>query len=347
MVPKASKTNSGLRMLLLAPVVLSGALLFGTAVGETRIPLDVVFSVISMKLGVSTPVIDPIDAGVIWHYRLSRSVVAACCGAGLGISGLILQALLRNPLADPYLLGISAGASTGAVAVAVAGFGAGLLSLSAGAFIGALLSFALVTLLAHAAGGNIGLRGAGIIILAGIAGSQMFNAMTAFIIAQSASAEQARGIMFWLLGNLSGVRWPDAYLAVPAGFFCVAIAIWNIRTLDAFTFGTDSAASLGIDVRRAQIVLIGTAAFATAVMVSIAGAIGFVGLVVPHAMRIVVGIRHGRLVPATAIAGAVFLIFSDVASRIIIPGQVLPIGVITALVGAPAFAIVMIKGRPK
>ena len=343
----ASKTNSGLRMLLLAPVVLAGALLFGTAVGETRIPLDVVLNVLSMKLGLAVPQIDPIDAGVIWHYRLSRSVVAACCGAGLGLSGLILQALLRNPLADPYLLGISAGASTGAVAVAVAGFGAGLLSLSAGAFIGALLAFALVTLLAHAAGGNIGLRGTGIIILAGIAGSQMFNALTAFIIAQSASAEQARGIMFWLLGNLSGVRWPDAYLAVPAGVICVVIALWNIRTLDAFTFGSDSAASLGIDVRVAQIVLIGTAAFVTAVMVSIAGAIGFVGLVVPHAMRIIVGVRHGRLVPATALAGAVFLIFSDVASRIIIPGQVLPIGVITALVGAPAFAFVMIKGRAK
>jgi iron complex transport system permease protein len=120
-----------------------------------------------------------------------------------------------------------------------------------------------------------------------------------------------------------------------------------VRTLDAFTFGADSAASLGIDVRRAQMLLVGTATLVTAIMVSIAGAIGFVGLVVPHAMRILVGSRHGRLVPATALAGAVFLVVSDVVSRIALPGQVLPIGVITALVGAPAFAVIMIRGKQR
>ena len=187
----------------------------------------------------------------------------------------------------------------------------------------------------------------GIIILAGIAGSQMFNALTALIIAQSASAEQARGIMFWLLGNLSGVRWPDVRLALPMAFLGIAISLWHARTLDAFTFGSNSAASLGIDVRRAQAILIATAAFMTAIVVSIAGAIGFVGLVIPHAMRFLVGPRHTRLVPATALAGAVFLVLSDVVSRIVIPGQVLPIGVITALVGAPAFGLIMVRGRQR
>jgi iron complex transport system permease protein len=273
--------------------------------------------------------------------------VAACGGAGLALSGLILQALLRNPLAEPYLLGISAGASTGAVLVAIAGFGAGLISMSAGAFLGAVTAFALVALLARAAGGGTGARGAGVIILAGIAGSQLFNALTALIIAQSASAEQARGIMFWLLGNLSGVRWPDSWLALPMVFVGLGVTLWHVRTLDAFTFGADSAASLGIDVRRAQMLLVGTATLVTAIMVSIAGAIGFVGLVVPHAMRILVGSRHGRLVPATALAGAVFLVVSDVVSRIALPGQVLPIGVITALVGAPAFAVIMIRGKQR
>ncbi|RDW12462.1 FecCD family ABC transporter permease, partial [Paracoccus thiocyanatus] len=199
--------------------------------------------------------------------------------------------------------------------------------------------------LAHVAGGGAGPRQAAVIILAGIAGSQMFNALTALIIAQSASAEQARGIMFWLLGNLSGVRWPDSWLAVPVAALGLAVTLWHIRTLDAFAFGAEAAAALGIDLRRAQAVLIATAALVTAVMVSIAGAIGFVGLVVPHAMRFLVGTRHGRLVPATALAGAVFLVLSDVVSRIVIPGQVLPIGVITALIGAPGFALVMIRGR--
>ncbi|MBV0892703.1 iron ABC transporter permease [Paracoccus sp. Z118] len=336
----------GTGWLWLAPVVLAAALLFGSAVGETPIPLSTVVAVLASKAGLPAGVLDPVDASVIWHYRLSRAVVAACVGASLALSGLILQALLRNALAEPYLLGISAGASTGAVAVAVAGFGAGMVSMSAGAFAGALVAFGLVTILARAAQGT-GVQTTGIIILAGIAGSQMFNAMTALIIAQSASAEQARGIMFWLLGNLSGVRWPDIRMALPMTLLGLGVALWHVRTLDAFTFGADSAAALGIDVRRAQAMLIGTTALVTAVMVSIAGAIGFVGLVVPHAMRFLVGVRHARLVPATALAGAVFLVLSDVVSRIVIPGQVLPIGVITALVGAPAFAVVMIRGRQR
>ncbi|MDZ7874028.1 MAG: iron ABC transporter permease [Rhizobium sp.] len=328
-----------------SPVILTAALLFGTAVGETRIPLSTVFDVLSVKLGLSGAEIDVVDMSVIWNYRLARAVVAACGGANLALSGLILQALLRNPLAEPYLLGISAGASTGAVSVTVAGFGAGIVSMSAGAFLGGLTAFAFVALLARAAGGSSGARGAGVIILAGIAGSQMFNALTALIIAQSASAEQARGIMFWLLGNLSGIRWPDTWLAVPMIFLGLGITLWHLRALDAFTFGTDSAASIGIDVRRTQVLLIGIATLMTALMVSMAGAIGFVGLVVPHAMRILVGSRHRYLVPATAVAGAVFLVASDVVSRIALPGQVLPIGVVTALVGAPVFAIIMIKGR--
>ncbi|WP_234189125.1 iron ABC transporter permease [Shinella sp. NM-101] len=331
----------------LAPAVLAAALLFGTAVGETRIPLATVFDVLATKAGFLDRAIDPIELSVIWHYRMSRAVVAACGGASLALSGLILQALLRNPLAEPYLLGISAGASTGAVAVTVAGFGAGLLSMSAGAFAGAITAFVLVALLARAAGGGTGMRGAAVIILAGIAGSQMFNALTALIIAQSASAEQARGIMFWLLGNLSGVRWPDTWLVLPMTLAGLGITLWHVRALDAFAFGAESAAALGIDVRRTQVVLIGTATLVTAIMVSVAGAIGFVGLVVPHAMRILVGARHSRLVPATALAGAVFLVVSDVVSRIALPGQVLPIGVVTALVGAPAFAFIMVRGRQR
>ncbi len=344
------KAGAALRWLApggVALVILVATLLFATAVGETRIPIATVLDVLALKAGLSDIAVDPIDVSVIWHYRMARAIVAACGGASLALSGLILQALLRNPLAEPYLLGISAGASTGAVAITVAGFGAGLVSMSMGAFAGGITAFALVLLLAQAAGGGIGTRSAGIIILAGIAGSQMFNALTALIIAQSASAEQARGIMFWLLGNLSGVRWPDAWIALPMAAFGLLVTLWHVRTLDAFTFGADSAAALGIHVHLAQLVLIGTATLMTAIMVSISGAIGFVGLVVPHAMRILVGVRHSRLVPATALAGAVFLVISDVVSRIALPGQVLPIGVITALVGAPVFAIILIRGRAR
>jgi len=287
-------------------------------------------------------VLDPIDEGVVWNYRLTRALVAAACGAGLATCGVILQSLLRNPLADPYLLGISAGASTGAVLVALMGVGGGLISLSAGAFVGAMAAFALVILLARASGSS---SGTGQIILAGIAGSQLFNALTAFLITKSASSEQARGIMFWLLGNLSGVRWPSVWLAVPVAVTGLAVCLWHRRALDAFTFGTDSAASLGIPVRRVQVVLVGCAALVTAVMVSIVGSIGFVGLVIPHAVRLLLGTGHSRLLPASALGGALFLIAADVLSRTLIKGQVIPVGVVTALVGAPVFALILIGRR--
>jgi len=330
---------------VIAPPVLLVALVAGTALGETRIPWDVVLQVLANKMFAADYPVDRIDAGIIWNYRLARAVVAACCGAGLALSGVILQALLRNALADPYLLGISAGASTGAVAVTIVGIGGGAISLSAGAFAGAICAFAFVAMLAHAAGGGAGLRAAGVIVLAGIAGSQLFNALTAFLIAKSANAEQARGIMFWLLGNLSGVRWGDTVSVVPAVVVGGIASLTQMRALDAFTFGADSAASLGIAVKRTQLGLIGVAALVTAVMVSITGSIGFVGLVIPHAMRMVVGTRHARLIPASALAGAVFLIAADVISRMIIPGQVLPIGVVTALIGAPVFALILVGRR--
>ena len=183
-------------------------------------------------------------------------------------------------------------------------------------------------------------------MLAGVAGSQMFNALTALVIARSASAEQARGIMFWLLGNLSGARWDNVGIAAPVAAVAVLAAMFHARALDAFTFGADAAASLGVSVRRIQAVLILLAALATAVMVSIVGTIGFVGLVVPHAARLLVGTRHRRLVPVAALGGAIFMIAADVVSRILIPGQVLPIGVVTALVGAPAFAAILVRGAP-
>jgi len=334
------RARSGVFFLAFSLVLLLLALWLGAAIGETAIPLEVVAKTVANRVWNAGYPLEPIDEGIVWSYRLSRAVIAACCGASLAISGVILQSLLRNSLADPYILGISAGASTGAVSVAILGIGAGVLTLSLGAFIGAIVAFCLVSLLALRAG-----RGSSAIILAGIAGSQLFNALTSFIVTKAANAEQARGIMFWLLGNLSGVRWPDVTLALPACLIGLAICLWHARALDAFTFGTESAASLGIPVRRVYAVLIGVSAMMTAVMVSIVGSVGFIGLVIPHAARMVVGVRHGRLLPAAALIGAIFMIVADILSRIIIPGQVLPIGVITALFGAPAFALLLGQRR--
>lgn len=327
---------------LLAFVALLLAVLGGVAIGETPIAPGVVIQVLANKLWGAGYVLDPIDEGIVWNYRLTRALVAAACGAGLATCGVVLQSLLRNPLADPYLLGISAGASTGAVLVAVLGLGAGAISLSAGAFAGAITAFALVIVLARVSGPA---STSAQIILAGIAGSQLFNAITAFLITKSASSEQARGIMFWLLGNLSGVRWSSVWLAVPVAVLGLAVCMWHRRALDAFTFGADSAASLGIPVRRVQLLLISCAALVTAVMVSIVGSIGFVGLVIPHAVRLLSGTGHGRLVPLSALGGALFLIAADILSRTLIKGQVIPVGVVTALIGAPVFALILISRR--
>ena len=334
--------------LLLAPLLLAATILAGTAIGETPLPLTVVMQTLANHLWAADYPVDGIEAGIVWSYRLPRAMVAACCGAGLALTGVVLQALLRNPLADPYLMGLSAGASTGAVLVTVAGVGGGALSMSLGALCGALVAFGCVVLLAHAVNGSAGggrtTQTSAAIILAGIAGSQMFNALTAFTIARSANAEQARGLMFWLMGNLSGIRWEDVSACIAVSVAGAALCLWHRRGLDAFTFGADAAASLGVNVPALRGSLITATAIMVGVLVSKVGAIGFVGLVVPHAMRFLVGTRHDRLVPASALGGAVFLVAADVISRTLVPGQVLPIGVVTALVGAPAFALILVRG---
>ncbi len=327
--------------LAIAAIFLLGfSISLAVSVGEISIPLQTTAEAVSNRIFGTGFAIDRIHQGIVWDYRLSRALVAASAGASLALCGAVLQALLRNPLAEPYVLGISAGASTGAVCITILGLGANVLGLSGGAFIGAVVAFALVGILASGAGGS-GER----IILCGVAGSQLFNALTSYIVTTSANAEQARGVLFWLLGSMSGVRWPDVYLSAPVTLAGFIVCFCHVRALDAFVFGADAATSLGIPVRRVQIVLLGTTAVMTASVVSMVGSIGFVGLVIPHAARFLVGPSHGRLLPATALGGAIFMVGADIASRIIIPQQILPIGVVTALFGAPAFAVILYRVR--
>lgn len=315
------------------------AIAAGVAIGEMTIPMKTTVAAVTNRFGITAVELPRIQEAVIWDYRLSRSLVAAFCGAGLALSGAILQSLLRNPLAEPYVLGISAGASTGAVSVMLLGLGAGAISLSAGAFGGALLAFAFVMLL------STGQQTADRTILAGVAASQLFNALTSYIVSTSANAEQARSVMFWLLGSFAGVRWPEVSLAASVVAVGLVVCIWHARALDAFTFGEDAARSLGIAVRRVRVVLLLVTALMTATMVSMVGAIGFVGLVIPHAARFIVGPGHIRLLPTCALVGALFMLVADIVSRIIIAPQVLPIGVVTALVGVPFFSVILYRAR--
>lgn len=328
--------------LFLSIVVLFLTIAVGVSVGELSIPMQNVFYAVSNKMGLTAVPLNRIYESVIWDFRLSRALVAACCGAGLAICGTVLQSLLKNALAEPYVLGVSAGASTGAVLIVVMGLGSGAVSLSAGAFAGALAAFVFVALLTNGArGGNERT------ILAGVAASQLFNAITAYTISTSASAQQARDVMFWLLGSFSGVRWPEFQLVLAVVLIGLAVCLYYSRALDAFTFGDDAAASLGIAVPWVRLALFTTAALITATIVSMAGSIGFVGLVVPHVMRYFFGPLHRTLLIASALAGAILMVLADIASRLLIAPQSLPVGVVTALVGVPFFALIIYRSRSK
>ncbi|MEG1211252.1 MAG: iron ABC transporter permease [Leclercia sp.] len=327
---------------LLAVVALLLVIAIGVSVGELSIPLQSVFYAIGNKIGLTEVPLNRIYESVIWDFRLSRALVAACCGAGLAICGAVLQSLLKNALAEPYVLGVSAGASTGAVSVVVLGIGSGTVTLSAGAFAGAFAAFAFVALLTNGARG-----GSERTILAGVAASQLFNAITAWTVSTSASAQQARDVMFWLLGSFSGVRWPEFQLVLVMVLIGLAICLYYARALDAFTFGDDAAASLGIAVPWVRLILFIVTALMTATIVSMAGSIGFVGLVVPHVMRYFFGPLHRTLLIASALAGAILMVLADIASRLLIAPQSLPVGVVTALVGVPFFAMIIYRSRNK
>ncbi|TYQ14234.1 FecCD family ABC transporter permease [Gordonia metallireducens] len=308
--------------------------------GPANLSVRDVYAVIGEHWGIGSSGLTALQDGIVWQLRLPRTLLAAICGAGLALCGAIMQSLLRNPLADPFVLGISSGASTGAVLVTILGIGGGVISLSAGAFAGAVVAFATVIALATGAGG-----GTAKVILAGVAGTQLFSALTSFIVMSSANAEQTRGVLFWLLGSLSGADWSDVIVCGTITGVGIVVCLTVSTSLDAFTFGNNAAAALGVSVRRIRVLLLTVTALITAALVSAAGAIGFVGLVLPHAARFLVGPRHGRLLPATAVIGAVFMVWVDAAARTLFAPQEIPVGVVTALVGVPAFALILFRMR--
>lgn len=334
---------------MLAALLVAGAVLLvlSIAVSATIGPADItvreVLQVVGARLGhdsTGSTDLSPTTQGIVWELRLPRTLLAAVCGAGLAVCGTVLQSLLRNPLADPFLLGISAGASTGAVAVVVLGVGIGALGLTAGAFAGAVTAFLLVVLLASLAGG-----GSSRVVLAGVAVTQLFSAITSWIVITSADAEQTRGVLFWLLGSLSRARWDSVAVAAVVCLTTLLLCLSRAGDLDAFTFGTDAAASLGVPVRRVAALLLAVTALLTATLVALAGAIGFVGLVLPHAARLLVGPGHRRLLPIAALLGAVLLVWVDTLGRTVAAPLEVPVGVVTALVGVPAFAALLVRRR--
>ncbi|NLU82675.1 iron chelate uptake ABC transporter family permease subunit [Rhodococcus sp. HNM0569] len=322
-------------------VLLVLSIAFVITIGPASLSVPDVYRIVLGHLGAGDGAgVSKVKDAIVWELRLPRTLLAALCGAGLALCGVVLQSLLRNVLADPFVLGVSSGASVGAVSVAVLGVGGGVLSLSAGAFAGALVSFGLVLALAYGAGG-----GTSRIVLAGVAGTQLFSALTSFIVISSADAEQTRGVLFWLLGSLGGADWTLVTAGAVVLVAVLAVCLAHAPALDAFTFGNSAASALGVSVVRVRTTLLVATALLTAVLVAAAGAIGFVGLVVPHAARFLVGATHTRLLPAAALAGALFMVWVDAVARTVFEPQEVPVGVVTALVGVPAFAVILFRMR--
>lgn len=299
-------------------------------------PADVLRTVVGNVTG-DLSAVDALHQQIVWELRVPRVVLAGIVGAGLSLAGAALQGLLRNPLADPYIIGISSGASFGAVLVMTLGSATVLgLTTSAAAFIGALALLATVFAFAQRAGSFTDMR----LVLSGVALGYVAMAGTSFLQLQAEPGE-IRGILFWMMGSVAGARWD--MLIVPAATLLVAGG-WLLgqgRGLNALALGDDDAVAVGVDLRRFRLGLLLTSAILTAVAVSVAGGVGFVGLIVPHALRLLVGADHRRLLPVTAVAGALFLIAVDLLARTIGSPNEYPLTIFTALVGGPFFLWLM------
>jgi iron complex transport system permease protein len=322
--------------------VLAVALVLSISVAVTIGPADLslgeVWGAIGAHLTGADSPLSVLRDGIVWELRLPRVLTAAAVGAGLALVGAIMQALTRNQLADPYLLGISSGASLGAVTVLLLGLA---VVLPLAAFVGALLALGATLALAGSFGRITPTR----TVLAGVAVSSLATALTSFVIFWAATGDAYREVLSWLLGSLAGARW-DAVLIAGGALAVVGIPLaLTGRLLDAFALGDTTAASLGIPVQGVRWTLLGAGALLTGALVSVSGSIGFVGLVLPHAVRLLVGPGHRALLPLSALVGGVFLVWADTLARTVFEPRELPVGIVTAIVGAPVFAALLVRRR--
>ena len=325
-----------LGVLALLAVILLASLLAAVALGAARLPLARVLGALTGRGSVE-------DRAIVLQLRMPRAVVAALVGGALATSGAVFQALLRNPLADPYILGVSGGAAVGAVGAMALGAAVGSgWAVPAAAFAGAVGAIVVVFRVAAGAGRALDTR---VLLLAGVVAGAFCNALILLFLTLT-GAGAFRSAIFWLMGSLSAASWPQVLLLgvylVPAILALLLLA----RPLDLLALGEEPALYLGVRVERVKLAAYVVASLAVAASVAICGAIGFVGLVVPHALRLLWGSGHRLLLPASFLAGAAFLLLADTAARTVAGAQELPVGVVTALVGVPVFALLLTRRRP-
>ena len=329
---------------LMGLVVLVAVGLLSATSGAAGLPVRGVFSALSdwiPLLGIEST-LSATQESILFEIRLPRLVLGMLVGGSLGVAGAAYQGVFRNPLADPYLLGLSAGA--GCVAVLTLGFGLDLGwgpfdTVPAAAFLGALV--AVVASMAIARGGG---ASPATLLLGGVAMAALFSAAQTYAI-QQLDETRAREVLSWLFGQLNTTGWTQVWLLLPYAAVCGAVLFVHRRHLDVLRVGDDEARSLGLDPARSRLLVIVAASLLTAAAVSVSGLIAFVGLVVPHIVRLLISHSYRVIVPLSALVGAAFLAFVDIGARTLLAPSELPVGVITAFVGAPFFALVLWRDR--
>jgi iron complex transport system permease protein len=320
-------------------LILLAALLLCVSIGAVSIPLDEIAR--ALGRGITGTGSSPLDT-IIWQVRLPRVLLAAAVGAVLAVAGVAYQGVFRNPLADPYLLGVASGASFGAALSIVFASSIPLLAvlgLPLLSFLFALLTVLLVISLARQ-GGRLPVLS---LILAGAVLGAVFTAGTSFLMLLA--REQAAGIIAWLLGSFGKASFEQLLTLLPFLLLLLAVTALGARALNVLQLGEEQAGQLGVNVQRTMLVLLAVATLAVAVAVSVSGIIGFVGLMVPHAVRLLSGGDHRRLVPLSALLGATLLVLADLLARTVIAPAELPIGIVTALAGGPFFLWLLQRRR--
>ncbi|MBU5484635.1 iron ABC transporter permease [Clostridium sp. MSJ-11] len=331
----------GILISLSVALVISIAL--SVALGSVKIDIAEVYKIIINNVfnineeAASGPLYE-----IIWNVRLPRVLLGAIVGAGLSIVGVAMQALVKNPLADPYILGVSSGASVGATMVIL--FGSfGLMknsSLGLAAFIGALISCVCVYTVSSIGGGITPTK----LILSGTAIAAICSSLTSFIIFSSKDEQGIRTVMFWLMGSLAGARWEKLKIPFLVLILCLIILLVMHRILNIMLMGDTSAVILGVNIKHGRKIILVITSLLTGTVVSAAGSIGFIGLMVPHVSRGLVGSDHKKVLPVSALLGAIFTLWADVIARTLVAPEEMPIGIITSMCGAPFFLFLMCKG---
>lgn len=328
-----------------ASLLLIAAILLGVSIGSVSIPLPEVVRVFLYKWFHITPTIpiDPMVESIIMKIRLPRVVLAGLIGGGLAISGAAFQGLLKNPLADPYILGVSSGASLGAVIVIFFNIHIvvlGSFTLPVVSIVSGFATILLVLLFSQLVQRSLSTE---TIILSGIIFSAFLGSFISLIIALT--GQELRQIMIWLMGSVGMRGWEYVLLLLPFFILGSLLLMFNGSELNTLGFGEERARTLGVDVRKRKLLILTAASIITGASVAVSGTIGFVGLVIPHMTRALFGPDHRHLLPLSIMSGAAFLILADLVARTIVAPTELPIGVVTALVGAPTFAVILYRQR--